>query len=80
MKQQLIAIIETYFLLWQNIEKIVNVFEKNWMFITLKSNAKVDVVKIYLLNFADREFVDKEFNKFHDQRRMKFIKQLIFFN
>ena len=80
MKQQFIAIIEAYILLWQNIERIVNVFKENWMFITFKSNTKIDVAKIYSLNFADREFVDKKFNKFHDQKWMKFIKQFTSFD
>ena len=80
MKQQFTAIIEAYSLLWQNIEKIVDVLEEDWMFITLKLNAKVDVAKIYSLNFVDREFVDKKFNKFHDQKRMKFIKQFTSFD
>ena len=58
----------------------MNIFEKNWMLITLKSNAKIEATKIYLFEFENREFVDKEFDKLHDQERMKFSFQSTLFD
>ena len=50
------------------------------MFINLKSNAKIEVAKIYSLKFSDRKFVDEIFNKFYEQNRMKFNNQFILHN
>jgi len=36
---------------------------------------KVDVAKIYLLDFANREFVNKKFNTLYNQDRMQYIIQ-----
>ena len=69
-----------YFLLWQNIKRIVDIFEKKWMSITLKSDVKIDAAKVYFLKFVDREFLDKEFNKLYDQNRMKYTLQSISFD
>ena len=41
------------------------------MSITLKLDARIDATKIYSLELLDREFVDQEFNKLHDQDRMQ---------
>ena len=46
------------------------------MLINLKSNAKIEVVKIYSLESSDRKFVDEIFDKLHEQDRMKFNSQL----
>ena len=43
--------------------------------ITLKPDAKIDAAKVYPLKPADREFLDKEFNKLHDQGRMEYTSQ-----
>ena len=58
---------------------MIDIFEKDWMSITLKLDARIDATKIYSLEFLDREFVDQEFNKLHDQDRMQFITQFTFF-
>ena len=42
------------------------------MSITLKLNVKINAAKVYLLKLVDREFLNKKFNKFHDQSRMKY--------
>ena len=62
-----------------NIEKIVDILEKNWISIILKFDVKIDAIKIYSLELVDREFMNQEFNKLHDQDRMQFITQSIFF-
>jgi hypothetical protein len=41
------------------------------MIIPLKSEVKPDLVKVYSLGKKDREFVDKEFDKLHEQSRLK---------
>ena len=74
-RQQLTAVTEAYPLLWQDTGRTVDVPEEDWMPITLKPDAKIDAAKVYPLGPADREFVDKEFNKLHDQGRMEFTKQ-----
>ena len=47
------------------------------MLINFKSNAKIEIVKIYSLKFSDRKFVDEVFDKLHEQSRMKFSSQSI---
>ena len=77
---QLIQMIQVYFHLWQNIDRTINILKVEWMFIILKSDAKVDSVKIYFLRLLDREFLNKKFDKFHDQNKMKYIIQSISFD
>ena len=79
-RKQLIAITKRYLLLWQNIKKTVDIFKKKWMSIILKSNVKIDAAKVYFLKFVDRKFLDKKFNKLHDQNRMKYTLQSISFD
>ena len=44
------------------------------MSITLKLGViKIDVARIYLLNFANREFVNKKFNILYNQDCMQYI-------
>ena len=74
-RDQLIAIAKSYSLLWQDIDRTIDVSEKDWMSITLKSDVNIEAAKIYLLEPEDREFVNKKFNKLHDQKRMQFSSQ-----
>ena len=46
------------------------------MLINLKSNVKIEAIKVYSLKFNDRKFVDEIFDKLHEQDRMKFNSQL----
>lgn len=50
------------------------------MFINLKLNAKIEAIKIYLLSFINRKFVDEIFDKLHKQNRIKFSNQFIVYS
>ena len=43
------------------------------MLINLKSNVVLKLTKVYLLNQRDCEIVDKTFNKFYTQKKIRFI-------
>ena len=50
------------------------------MSINLKSNAALKFSKIYLLKFKNKAVIDETLNKFHNQRKMRFITQSTIFN
>lgn len=57
--------------MWQDIERIVNIFEIEWMLIIIKLDViKIETFKMYSLDLEDREFVNKKFDKLHEQERM----------
>lgn len=75
-RNQITTIADNYPLLWQDTGRTVDILKEDWMPITLKPDVlKVDAVKVYPLGPADREFVDKEFNKLHEQERMQYTTQ-----
>ena len=43
------------------------------MFIDIQFNVKIKTTKVYLLKSIDRQFVNKVFDKFHKQERMKYF-------
>ena len=49
------------------------------MLITLKSNAKMKIFRVYFLNFADRQMIDDTFDKLHKQNEIKYITQFTSF-
>ena len=49
-------------------------FEK-WISIEIKSDVKIEVVKIYSLKLANRKIVNEVFDKLHAQKRIKYISQ-----
>ena len=70
-----------FFDLWHDID-FVNVFEKNWMRISLKSDWKsqiFDKVKIYSLDVKDRELIDKTFDELHVVDKMFWINEFTLF-
>ena len=71
--------IDIYSLLWQNIDRTINISEIKWMFIIFKSDAKIDKFQIYSMSQVDREFIDKEFDKLYQQKRMQYIIESISF-
>jgi hypothetical protein len=69
-RQQLFDTAEKY-QLWNKIENIViDVFESEWMSITLKSKVKIEAVKMYSMRSKKRELINEIFDKLHDQEKM----------
>jgi hypothetical protein len=53
--------------LWDKIENIMmNVFENEWMSITLKSDVKIETTKVYSMNSSEKDLIDETFNKLHE--------------
>ena len=71
-RDELIAVAESFPNLWQDTGSTVNIPPDEWMPINIKEGAKVEASKVYPLGPSDREFVDNEFNKLHSQGRMQF--------
>ena len=70
----LLDLIKRYLKLWLDREESANIPINKWMSIPLKKGwqkqAK-DKAKIYLLGTRDKEIMDKEFDKLHEQGRME---------
>ena len=58
-------IINVFFTIWSDQKIIVDIFENQWMSITLKSNVKFKSIKIYSINIKDREIINIIFDKMH---------------
>ena len=50
------------------------------MSIIIKSNAQMQIFKIYFLRLVDREIVNQTFDTLHAQNRIKYSKQFILFD
>ncbi len=62
--------------LWDKTKNfMINVFENEWMSIILKSEAKIEAIKMYSMKSKKRELIDEIFDKLHDQRKMHWIKE-----
>jgi hypothetical protein len=70
-QQLLLDVIEKYSDFWDKIENfVVNVSEKEWMFITLKSDVKIEFAKIYSMRSKNQKLIDEIFDKLHEQDKM----------
>lgn len=66
-QRKLLQVAGAYPLLWQGTGRTVDIHESEWMPIALKPDfTKVEASGVYPLGPADREFVDKEFDKLHE--------------
>jgi hypothetical protein len=64
--------------LWDRIENItMNVFENQWMSITLKFDVKIETIKVYSMSSSEKDLIDETFNKLHDQDKMHWTTKLI---
>ena len=75
-------LIKDYFKLWTN-QEFVNLFEKNWMKISLKFDWESTIknkVKIYSFDIRDKAVVNDTFNKFHEQERFFWTEKTTSFN
>ena len=71
----LTEMIEFYFNFRTKYDFIVNLLSNEWMFINLQSNVIVQSFKIYSINQANKNFIDKKFDKLQIQNKLKFIIQ-----
>ena len=66
------TVVEKYFTLWTDDEKIINISSKKWMSIDLKQNAKIATAKVYPLGSKEKEIIDLKFDKLHAQNKMQY--------
>ncbi len=60
-----------YSKIWTDQSTIIDVSERNWMSITLKSEAiKQKAFKVYSLSTKDKDMIDKIFDKLHAQDKL----------
>jgi hypothetical protein len=77
-RKRLLSTICKYSSLWDKTENIViKVSEQEWMSIILKSEAKIEIVKVYSMSSKKRNLIDEIFNKLHDQQKMHWIIEFI---
>ncbi len=63
---QILNMMTFYLKIWTDQSTIINVSEKNWMSITLKSEViKQKTFKVYSLSIKDKDMIDKIFDKLH---------------
>ena len=74
---------KAFFRLWKDIDN-VNVSEDQWIKISLIENwrdlYKAGQARVYPLGTRDRKVVDEAFDKLHQQDRLKWTTQVIFFS
>ncbi len=76
-RQQLFDTVEKYSL-WDKTENIViNVLEDEWISIILKSEIKIEAIKVYSMRSKKRELINETFDKLHHQNKMHWIIEFI---
>jgi hypothetical protein len=77
-QQLLFDVIAKFSFLWDKTENfMINIFENQWMSITLKFDARIETTKIYSMKSSERKLIDKTFNKLHEQDKMHWTTKLI---
>ena len=76
----LVNLVNSYQNIFQNNDIIVDIFEKKWMSINLKSKTMFKANKIYSLKIKNRVVIDVTFDKLHEQNKLHWIVQSIEFN
>ncbi len=75
-RDQLFYTVNQYSALWNKTENmVIKLSENEWMSITLKSDVKIEVVKMYSMRFKKRDLIDETFDKLHQQNKMHWIKK-----
>ena len=79
---QIVDVTNVYSIIWNDQNTTVDIFEKQWMFITLKSNVvdSLKLIKIYSIDFKNRIVINVIFDKMHKKSKMTWITQLTSFN
>ena len=78
---RLFTVTNAYSKIWRDIEKnIVNISENQWMFISILSNAKSNVNKIYFFNSKDKKIINKKFDRFHKKDKLSWTDQFTFYD
>ena len=65
--------------IWKNNDDIVNVSKKNWILIKIIFETKSNSSRVYFIDFQNRDFIDKKFNKLYQERKMSWTTKIIFF-
>jgi hypothetical protein len=77
-QQRLFDVIAKFSFLWDKIENfMINIFENQWMSITLKLDARIETTKVYSMSSSERELIDETFNKLHEQDKMHWTTKFI---
>ncbi len=61
-----IAEIVNSYNIWTDKRNIVNIFEENWMSITLTFEIKIFLTRVYSLSTKDKKLIDEIFDKLHE--------------
>ena len=74
-------LIKKYDSLWKKKNTLIKIFESAYMPISLKFDwtNHLKINRIYSLEIKNRVLIDETFDKFHQQKEMKWIKNFIFF-
>ena len=78
-QQRLLIITNVYSIILKK-NDIVHVSKLKWMFIDTILNAKIESFKIYFVNPQNRKVINKKFNKFHEQNKLRWIIEIILYD
>ena len=73
-QQTFTDVVNFYFNVWRDSEKVINVPQDQWMSIDTKIGVKTDAAKMYPAGFQNRAIIDKEFDGLHRQGKMQWTK------
>ena len=78
-QQRLLVVIDVYSTIWKKSDT-VHVSESEWMSIDTIFDAKTESFKIYFVSSQDREIINKEFDKLHEQGKLRWIIEIILYD
>ena len=67
---RLSTVAKVYSEIWRDIDDTVNVSKEQWMSISILSDAKPKINKVYSLSSKNKKVVDKEFDRLHKKGKM----------
>ena len=79
---QIVDVTNVYSIIWNDQNTIVDIFEKQWMLVTLKSNVvdSLKSIRVYSIDSKNRIVINAIFDKMHKKNKMTWVTQFTSFN
>ena len=79
-QHKLQSIAKTFLIIWKNSNDIVNISKKSWISMKIIFETKSKSSRVYFVESQNRDFIDKKFDKLHNEKKMSWIIETTFFD
>ena len=74
------TIIDRFSKLWIDRKQIIDISKIEWMSIDIIFDFKISLIKSYAINQRNKDFIDKKFDKLHQEGKIKWTIEITFFD